>query len=807
LLPSCGKRLKEGLLLEAAHLYKICIDVPEGERYDQLAAPFRKYDQNSLLSLASLPFETVITTNYDRSLHDAFGRMRHEAPKSVELKDPTLKECLYWKDFYIARIHGRAEVPRSIILDTEDYRQLYEDTEYSDFLHHVFTQKRCVFVGFSFVDPAIDRILQFIRDKGVQPKKHLAFVPDDAGPLKKRMSEYNIQVVPYKSDDNHRILWDGIEESGLQPTTVSGHDTLLPSMFDLAKRLLAVCYARVLMGAEATALKEIVIEGILLSEMSGGITKTSELSTRLKSYLSLSDAEAQALVINGLSGLGTKKKCLRDGDEVVLLESFEPSIQNSPVAPLVDGLVGRLALREKYEVKPELRDALTKIVEEVIVLRGFDLGAEFSGATIGEDIDPLPTIVNAIERHLPTFWQNRKQQIAEVFVELLRMPDAKEERILAHLGRISFGVELVLQAGRTTMYKLSLPQTVYLDASVVLPAIVTGHPLQASYVDALRKLQEASRKAGGTTAILFADVFLDEVIGHRRKAIDLVAGNALEEATILERRILYFGADKVNVFIGGYSTWIKSKRSDKSFAAFLAEVAPYNNHKELQDFLSSKGISIISTAPKDQADVIFANDILNQLLDAYETEEKGFSTADQKPTILKKHEAYQLSIMYKNIAAGQRVMLVTADNRLRRMVGKSDPMLRDALVSPRNLLQLVDLLVGVDVDPSSVATLLWSVQAADERAIVKDYLIARALPHYNAALLLKMGDLLDDYVDRILHEAKLEKINLRAVSVPQRQVTSKFMDRVEDEVFASLAQEVRKLEEKIKMLEKGSQYR
>jgi len=125
------------------------------------------------------------------------------------------------------------------------------------------------------------------------------------------------------------------------------------------------------------------------------------------------------------------------------------------------------------------------------------------------------------------------------------------------------------------------------------------------------------------------------------------------------------------------------------------------------------------------------------------------------------------------------------------------------LVSPRNLLQLVDLLVGVEVDPSSVARLLWSVQAADERSLVKDYLIARALPHYNAALLLRMSDLLDKYVDRVLKEAKLEKVNLRATSTTQRLVTSRFMDRVENEIFASLAEEVRKLEDRIKQLEKG----
>ena len=66
-----------------------------------------------------------------------------------------------------------------------------------------------------------------------------------------------------------------------------------------------------------------------------------------------------------------------------------------------------------------------------------------------------------------------------------------------------------------------------------------------------------------------------------------------------------------------------------------------------------------------------------------------------------------------------------------------------------------------------------------------------------------MSDLLDKYVDRVLKEAKLEKVNLRATSTTQRLVTSRFMDRVENEIFASLAEEVRKLEDRIKQLEKG----
>jgi hypothetical protein len=799
------KRISNNLLLEAAHFYKSCTDIPVGERYAKLSEPFisGKYDSTRLLPLAALPFSGVVTTNYDRSLHDCFSHGRAAAPLAVELRDPSMRECLYWKDFYIARIHGRAEVPHSLVLDSADYDSLYEDAEYQDFLHHLFTHFRCIFIGFSFLDPAIERLLSYIAAKGVFPKKHVAVVPPSSDGLSAKLARYNIEVIQYDPTNGHDVLWNAISALADNMRTAfvrPGND--LPGGFDTARRLLAVCYTRSKMsGGDVVALRHIVVQGIVLSELQNGENKLSNVVNSLKRYLPLDTSEAETLVSTAIQALEQRSMCMADGNDVCILD--HKSSSESPVRVLVDGIIARLMVREKYEVKPEIKTALGSITEEVIVLRGFDLGAEFSGAISTDDIDPLPTIKGAIDRHLPTYWQDRKQQIADSFAELLRHPDATEEAILADLGRISFGIEVVLQSGRAAMYTYSLPEVVYLDASVVLPAIVEGHPHRVPYLGAVGKLRGAAQQAGVATSILMADVFLDEVLNHRRKAIELVKERQLEDEDVLRRRIMFFGADRVNVFVSGYSSWVKTAGFDSSFTTYLSLEAPYETAPQLREFLATKGIDVVNTKPRSEAEVKRQVDTVNLLLAGYDREEIEIGAYSKKALILKKHEAAQLAIMRAALESGRRAVLVTADKLLRRAVAHSSLRdLHDSLLSPRNLIQLIDLLIGIDVDPVSLSRLLWTVKVADERTAIKDYLINRALPHYSAAMLLKMSDLLDGYVDRIVKEARLEHIDILGNRTEQRIATASFMDRVETEVFANLAEEVKKLEAKLRDLER-----
>lgn len=797
------KRVKDDLLLEAAHLYKTCPYIPIGEKYAKLVEPFLKFDQTRIAALGSLAFVSVATTNYDRSLHDAFCTSRKKTPLCAELRDATLKEAPFWKDFYIARLHGRVEVPASIVIDTDDYEAIYRNAEYADFLHFLLRERTCLFVGFSFVDPAIDRILKFIAEKGVFPKKHYALVSADSPKLVQAMAKYNIQVIEYDGVGHHELLWKAFEIASKAPAPPPAEN--LPTGFDTAKRLLAVCYARAKMGEHATALKNIVVQGIIIAGLSEGLSKMPDLIQWLQRYMPLSLDEATSLLRSTLEILVSREVCMADDDTVVLVDNLKRTKADEILSPLVDGIINRLFIREKFDVKPQTREMICRVAEEVIVQRGFDLGAEFSGADAGSELDALPTINAAVERHVPKDLNYRKQHIAEAFVDLLRRPDPKEEKVLAELGRVSFGIEMILQAGRSTMYALSLPNLIYLETSVVLPAIVRGHPLRSSYLNSIEKLREASQKVGSEISVLIADVFLDEILNHRKKAIASVEELGLEDRDTLARRVTYHGASNVNVFIGAYSTWIRSAGNEElPFAKFLEEEAPYSTEAELREFLTKRGITVVSTRTHTQEEEKMFNRAKDALIEGYDREEAGLDEWAHKALVLKKHEGIQLGLLKRAASTGRRVILVTADNALRRAVSSSTlSELRDSLMSPRNLIQLVDLLIGLDVDPSSLTRLLWAVRVADERAMLKDYLVARAIPHYNAALMLRMSDLLDGHINRITREAKLEGVNLMATKTKEHIVLSKFMDRVEPEVFASLAEEVKKLDKRIKEMEKA----
>jgi hypothetical protein len=191
-------------------------------------------------------------------------------------------------------------------------------------------------------------------------------------------------------------------------------------------------------------------------------------------------------------------------------------------------------------------------------------------------------------------------------------------------------------------------------------------------------------------------------------------------------------------------------------------------------------------------------DAADRLLGAYQEMEVGDQTFRGKAPVLKKHEARQMAILERDAGKGLRSVFVTADYRLKKAVGAGDFREIDhLLLSHRNLLQLVDLLIGLRMDPSSLTRLLWTVQIADERAALKEYLINQALRHYDAAMLLKMNDLLDAYVDKTVKEAKLENIDLLSKGTQGRIKTTKFLDRAEEHMFTELAQEVRKLREEL----------
>lgn len=792
---------EKGNYLYAASMYKLCRDIPEGEKFKQIAYPFRDPKNVQMLSsLMSLPFSVIFTTNYDRSLHDSYSLVKEKAPRTVELNDPTMKYPQFKTDFYIARLHGRMEVPESIIISDEDYNELKRNSFYLDFLRHIFTQFHCLFIGFSFLDPAIDNILKLIRER-IEPsllKLHLAVIPSNNNDqnLKSNLKRTNIHICEFDPSNNYKILWDAIDivcsklSADFKESEEKKEDKgkkIRP--YDNIIKFISTSYARVKLRDEIQPLLEIVVDGIILNLLIEIKEKVNilKISEKLQKLLSLSKDESFELTEERVSKLCMKGWCRVEGEEIQLIKK-EASELDKDLHILSKGVQDRYFLRSRQELKRDLK----KIIEEILVTRGWDLGAHYSGASDGLP-DVLSTLTAIIERECPDLNANQKKILILSFNELINRPDENEGRILGELGRISFGLQLVFNNPSSTInHKVLLPENIYLDASVLMPAIVEGHPLQPIYSDAINRLIEASRKANKKINIQVTEGFLNEIITHREKAFIEVDSICLENPDVLSKYLMQFGADNINVFIGAYGSQVERLKKKISFNQFMNSHAHYTTEIKLADYLQRLGIKTIKNNWESIEQKNYFVRLFNELKDAYQRDSKSWS--DVKSLHLIKHEAYQLMLLVFDIKKGLDSFFITADKRFRKVVKRLGiEEVQQSLISHHALIQLVDLMIGINDESNSLSRIYWGGGYTEDSIMILNYYINRALSHRDEAMIKSLPEVLDVFTPKIIGEVKKQKICFSShgdINGKNRMV--KFLDRFENDFYSIMAEVVKK---------------
>jgi len=807
------KRVATGHYLEAAELYKECIEIPEGVKYRELAAPFRSppdYSPDRLRILMVLPFSAVITTNYDRSLHDAYQLLLRDqqqsglsltAPQHVELGDLSMRHAVYWTQFYIARIHGRAEIPETMVVDRNDYRRTQDDACYLDFLLHVLKSYRCLFMGYSFVDPAINRVLEVMRDRLPAPylQRHLAVLPSDSDArLRTQLAGYNIEVVEYDPADEHKVLWDSIyaaqREIRTSPRSAPDKVEPIPGL----KRFVASAYARFRMGGKVEPLRGIVVEGVvaqaIMDSGSAGTTRADLIRT-VKRYLSLSDAELGGLVTRAVDGLSAEGVCTADGSKI-LAEMNSQGAYDAVLKTLVSGAANRLKMREGVEADSRLRGAIGEVIERLLLVRGWDLGAHLAGGKPSSAFDAWSQIEAVLRSIAGDVSARESKALANAIFDVFRHPEDKEADLLADMGRISFALELVLNHARWTVVKPALlAATVYLDANVLMPAIVQGHPYGPVYADTISRMTGAAAAAGETTRILTATAFLDEIVAHRALAIAQVHDQGLEDPNTLRRHILMWGADRTNVYLGAYASWVGRTAEPVRFEQFLAEVAPYGSEDSLAEYLLGQGVRTVVLSFRSGEERDCYAEVRRALHRAYEDFAESEPYYEPKAKVLIDHEAMQLARLMLDMQAGRKPLFVTADRRLMGLC--RGPILgtcADAMVSHLGFVQLVDLLLGVKTDKRALGRLMWSVGFSDERTAIRNYLIDLALQHYDDARAMAMWEVVDVIADEATEAAEVQGVTMFPTREEDKARTAAFLDRFEQDYYKNMAEVVRKRE-------------
>ncbi len=392
-------RVDEGDLLGAATVYKTCRKIPSGERLKRLALPFREVpgDLGKLERVVTLPVTGIVTTNYDRSLHEACAKFRKHAVMPLELRDQTLRNAALISEFFIARIHGRAEVAECMVVDHYDYERLDDDADYLDFLVTLLRLRPTLFLGFSFLDPAIEHVLEHYRNNfGPRfPEMHLAVLPSGSGKgLAAALSAVNIRVVEYDEDHEHRNLWRSIraaKERAETPLPDVAVTATLPKDLPQSRlhRVIAFAFARTKAPASVTRpALEMVQDGVLLAilndEPSSLLEKTSAVD-RLRDLLRVDELTARVLFEQSFERLAASGDVVDSGRYIRRSRGPTGELEQT-LDRLARAVLNRLHVIHGHVEEEGQRGLLRNVWERLFTVRAWDLAPQYAGSVISRGV-------------------------------------------------------------------------------------------------------------------------------------------------------------------------------------------------------------------------------------------------------------------------------------------------------------------------------------------------------------------------------------------------------------------------------------
>jgi hypothetical protein len=177
--------------------------------------------------LASLPIETVWTTNYDHLLEEAFNNAHKRIDKKETQEHLALTKPK--RDVVIYKMHGDVDHPDKAVLTKADY-ELYDDSRnlFSAQLRGDLLSKTMLFLGYGFNDPNVHYILARIRSLiGDNVRQHYWITRDAMKNPKATARDKKLQ--------RHRI--EDLKSYGIRTILVDDYGDITNLLHHLNKRV------------------------------------------------------------------------------------------------------------------------------------------------------------------------------------------------------------------------------------------------------------------------------------------------------------------------------------------------------------------------------------------------------------------------------------------------------------------------------------------------------------------------------------------------------------------------------------------
>lgn len=788
--------ISDGELTKAVDFFHLTSKMLDGDKLSLLRQLLSDYDVSKISALARLPFRACVTTNFDKSIHDAIAIERKKAAIDYKYGDPSFKQAQWEEGLFVARIHGAAEIPDALVLSEAQFQRALSDESYLQLLRACFVHRNVLFVGFSFYDPAIRSVFEQIDKQfgPATPGRHMALLSEgSSSEFLQKASRLNIDVVKYSEQDNHNELWEGIEEFEFG-TGSSGCAHPPPRPLGQAKQFLAACYARAKTRDKSVALKESIIEGIvsaLLQDAAPGAILRNDLFEKVRTSLGLKQGKSERLVDSAIRSLVDSGLCRRMKSEEKGVSfawqgerSDEYSLQ-AEVEKLSQSLEQRASLQEGWRLEPRLSEALPAMFTNLVKTRGWDLGAAFASGRTPDAVSVASAIDDA---NLPLATFDR-ERLLRCLTLMLQNPTQEEARILGELGRVSFALEMAFQAPQSVfLHGAVLPTRIYFDASVLLPALVEGHPFSQVYREAIDRLKTAAASAAVDMRLTVCTVYLNEMISHRRaaEAIRSEYGNDFEKMAKMDAT--YHGSANTNVYIGAYANWVHLNEKI-AFENFLAKFAPYTNETELRRWLVGLGFEVVD-APKTSR----YSEIYGQLERLY----SNALSAGRKNPLLIEHDALQIARIEADIDLGNRVLFTTADRQLREFVSQIGlATVAEVMISNVGLVQFIELVLGGISESAGMSELIWNTRVSDKAIAVRSYFTNLALQEYDDGMAMAIHEIIEEYSEKSVREIIREGLDLDSENPKQRARAFEKLGALEEGYFRNMTAAVEKIKKQL----------
>lgn len=777
-------QIRNGNFDGAIDIYRAVPDIPIAELHRALRQPLASYNAQKLEPLFCLPTKKIFTTNFDRSIHDAYAKKYGRSIVDFTGTGGAANSALFNHEDFIVRLHGSVDNPSSIKISWNDFNSLLASDTYKAYLSELFAQFSMIFLGYSFLDPAAKTVLKALQIYATHRRDwHIALLADDASAdLARELKAAGVEILRYPSTQNHGALWAALASLCADPIKRIGRSGSITTQFDELVRYLAVAYTNMVMRDEIQPLTIEAIESIMISQLreKGGTASINELIEIVGAEVPLPKPDVRHFIVQTILHQQDSFKLSGDGDAAqVSLGTVEENRFSEALTSLIDRVIIRARENRGFEISGEKqREFIARMLELIFVSRAWDIGGAFASNDIPPRMDVYRYGLKIVETHqVPTVFGF--DEILKAIDSLIQQPNDAEASTLALIGRAAFATELVRRAPRTALLLTRvLPDYVYLDTNVIMPAIVEGHPRKDIYWNAIKQATNASARAFGSGTVCVYEGYLNEVVHHRRLALeDFGSGGAgWLENLLIEMELT--GLTNLNCFIAGY-LGSGSVAAGASFEAYLSRAAPYTSEKQLAQWLEKSNIKVIRNDDlTDYTSAVYA-DVLYIL-------EKRLSSALRVGYVVA-HDARQISLLVRDLEAGKKSLFVTAD---RGLIGAlSDPLLIDvagAVVSDIGFVQLAELMVGHRFDDSGYGRLYWSsIRSLDENRI-SDVLLSRALVTYQDVARDTLSKLADRVADKwrsptdsgALEEARLSKEEMRSAVLQFKDLEFEYLEKV-----------------------------